>query len=161
MSQTPPTGRAKSSFTILLILLPLLITAFIKYRTLLDGHREIKSLAVVQPLFLGPAESRDLATDAGKQVRDALSELPGIEVHELPRPEDSRPGGDIIEAAKSVGAQAVVIPTLTIDSGITQLNLQIIDVRSRRIIFNKPFQSSIQNYPDMVKAANAALKRAL
>lgn len=53
------------------------------------------------------------------------------------------------------------VPTLTIDAGIVQLDIQMIEARSRKIIFKTPYASSLDNYPEMMKAATAALKRAL
>jgi hypothetical protein len=42
-----------------------------------------------------------------------------------------------------------------------QLDIQMIEARSRKVIFKTPYASSLDNYPEMMKAATSALKRAL
>jgi hypothetical protein len=67
----------------------------------------------------------------------------------------------LAELMKTVDADALLVPTLTIDAGIVQLNLQVFEADTLKVRFNTPYQSSIDNYPNMMKAAGAALKRAL
>ena len=87
-------------------------------------------------------------------------DIPGLRVQDFPQ-DITQLGDDVIRAANSVGADALIVPTLTIDSGIVQLNLLVIEAGTKRVIFNTPYQSSLDNYPNMMKAAGAALMRAL
>jgi hypothetical protein len=161
MSNTLRTPRARTAVAIILILLPLVITAVVKYLPALMEHQHVSSLAILHPRLIGPKEFIYLEDDVAKQLHDALAEIPGLLLRELPAEDITQVGGDLAQAANRAGASALIVSVLTVDAGIVQLNLQVIEARSRRVVFNTPYQSSIANYPNMMKAAGAALKRAL
>jgi hypothetical protein len=161
MSKTPQPPRARTALAIILILLPLVITAVVKYLPALTEHHKISSLAILHPRLIGPKAFIYLEDDVAKRLHDALAEIPGLLLRDLPPEDITEVGGDLAQAANNVGAGALIVPMLTIDAGIVQLNLQVIEAHTRRVIFNTPYQSSIENYPNMMKAAGAALNRAL
>ena len=144
-----------------LILLPLVLTAVVKYLPALTKHQSISSVAILRPRLVGSKEYTYLEDDVAQRLRDALSEVPGLRVRDVPPLEIVPFGSDLAQVADSVGASALIVSTLTIDAGLVQLNLQVIEARTHRAIFNTPYQSSLDNYPNMMKAAGAALKRAL
>ena len=150
MSKMPRTFRARTALAIIMILLPLAVTAVVKYLPALTSHQTISSLAILHPRLIGPKEFIYLEDDVAKRLHESLAGMPGLLLRDLPA-----------EEAANVGAGALIVPILTIDGGIVQLNLQVIEADTRRVIFNTPFQSSIDNYPNMMKAAGAALRRAL
>ena len=157
ISQTP---HLRTALVFILILLPLVITGVIKYLPALTKHSSISSLAILHPRVIGPKEYMYLENDVAKRLHDALAEVPGVFVRDVPA--GIAPAGrDLAHVADSLEASALIVPTLTIDSGIVQLNLQVIEAHTNRVIFNTPYQSSLDNYPNMMKAAGAALKRAL
>ena len=161
MSKALRTPRARTALVFVLILLPLVITALIKYHPALTEHQNISSVAILHPRLIGPKEFVYLENDVAKRLHDALAEVPGLLLRDVPAEDIAQVGRDLAQEANGVLAGALIVPTLTIDGGIVQLNLQVIDAHTRRIIFNTPYQSSIDNYPNMMKAAGAALKRAL
>jgi hypothetical protein len=154
-------GRALKSpaLAIVLILVPLVITAVFHYLPVLTERQKISDLAVMHPRFIGPKEFTYLQDDVAKRLHTALA-APALRLRDLPPP-DSQAGGDLLQQASEAGANAVLVPTLTVDAGIVQLNLQVIETRTAKVIFNTPYQSSMKNYPDMIRAAGAALKRSL
>jgi TolB-like protein len=155
----PP--RATYAVAILLIVLPLAVTLVVKYLPALTGHAKFTSLGILRPNVIGPEEYSRLETDITARLHEALAEAPGISVRDLASEATPAKPADPGKLAADAGTDAVIVPTLTVDAGIVQLNLQVIDARSGRIVFNTPYQSSLQNYPEMMKAACAALKRAL
>lgn len=112
---------------------------------------------ILHPHLIGPKEFTYLENDVAKRLRDALAETPGLTLRDLP----PNVGGDLVQQANAMGADALIVPTLTVDAGIVQLDLQVIEARTRKVIFKTPYASSLDNYPNMMKAAAAALKRAL
>jgi len=144
MSQTPSASRATSALTVVLIVLPLVITAVIKYLPALTEHQNISSVGIMNPRLIVPKEFLYLESDVARRLRAAVAEVPGLQLRET-----------------NEGVDAFIEPTLTIDAGIVQLNLRIIQASTKRVVFNTPYQSSIDNYPNMMNAACAALKRAL
>ncbi len=99
--------------------------------------------------------------DIAQRMRDGLGGIPGIEVRPSPSAEESADGEDVARIAAKVGADALVITTVTVDSGVIQLNVELVDPATRRTLYSTPFQSSKDNYPDMMRAAAAAVKREL
>src|SRR5262245_43333033 len=129
MSKTPRT-RARAALAIILILLPLGITAVVKYLPAFIGHQKISSLAIPHPHLIGPKEFSYLEDDVARRLRAALVEIPGLLVRDVSPEEIAQPGDGLAQAANKAGTDALVVPTLTIDSGIVQLNLQMIEART-------------------------------
>ncbi len=161
MSNAPESSRVKTALVVALILLPLALTAVLKYRPAVIQQQKVSSIAVLHPRLYVPSEMMYLDDDVVKRLRSELGGIPGVELRDTPPGAETRVGDDLVKAAAGVNAAALVVSTVTIDSGIVQLNLQLIDPGTRRILFNTPYQSSVDRYPDMMVAAGAGLKRAL
>jgi len=144
-----------------LILVPLFLTAIVKYAPFFTARPKIASVSVVPPHMYGPKEFDYMQDDVPKRLREALMGVPGVEIRPSPGPLDSAAGEDVAKIAADLNADALIMPTVTIDSGLIQLNLQIVDAKTKRILYATPFQTSKDNYPDMMRAAGAALKREL
>jgi len=157
MATTPRSSRARAALAATLILLPLLVTAFFKYRPALTPHQQISSLAILHPRLTGQEQFKYLENDVAQRLHDALSEVPGLRLRDLP----AKIEGDVVQDVSAQGMDAVVFTTLTIDAGIVQLDILVIEARSRKVIFKTPYASSLDNYPKLMKAATSALKRAL
>src|SRR5262249_19242684 len=134
-------SRSKTALVFVLVLLPLVITAVVKYLPSLTSHENISSVAILHPRLIGSNEYTYLENDVAQRLHDALSGVPGL----LVRVETTPVGGDLAQLANSVDASAMIVPILTIDAGIVQLNLQVIETRTRKVIFNTPYQSSLEN----------------
>jgi hypothetical protein len=157
MAVAPQTPRARAALAAMLIFLPLLVTALFKYLPALTTHQRITSVAILHPRFIGPEQFMYLENDVAQKLHDALAEMPGLTLRDFP----AKIEGDMAQEVSAAGLDALIAPTLTIDAGIVQLDLQVIEARTRRVIFKTPYASSLDNYPEMMKAAAAALKRAL
>ena len=153
--------RARTILVFVLILVPLATTAFIKYRSAFSKHQKISTLAILHPRLIGSKEYVYLENDVAQRLHAALEDVPGLVVRDVPAAERPSAKSSLAQLTKDVDADALIIPTLTIDAGIVQLTLQVIEASTVKVILNTPYQSSIDNYPDMMKAAGAALKRAL
>lgn len=157
MAIAPQTSRARAALAVTLILLPLIVTALFKYLPALTNQQHISSVALLHPRLIGPEQFRYLENDVAQRLHDALAETPGLTLHDLP----AKTEGDVFQDVSAEGTDALIVPTLTIDAGIVQLDLQVIEAQTRKVIFKTPYASSLDNYPEMMKAASAALKRAL
>src|SRR3954452_2850927 len=112
-----------------MIVLPLLIIAVVKYLPALTKHEKISSVAILRPRLIVPKEFTYLGDDLEKRLHDALTELPATQVRDLPQ-DITEIGNDLVRAGYNAGAGALIVPTLTIDSGIVQLNLQVIEAET-------------------------------
>ena len=100
--------------------------------------------------------------DVPKRFRNELANLTGLTVRPSPLASESQVGEDVSRIAQRVGgADALIIPTITMDAGILQLNVEIVDPQTQRVLYNTAFQSPIGKYSEMMRAATAALHRAL
>jgi hypothetical protein len=133
--------RAKPVLVILMILLPLAGMAILKYLPLLEEQRAITSIAVLPSRFVGPPDYSYLEQDVPQRLTDLLATKWRV----------------VTES----DADALLLTTVTVDAGIIQVGLKVVDVHSQRVLFTSPFQSSKDRYNEMIAAAGAAVKRAL
>ena len=58
-------------------------------------------------------------------------------------------------------SDAFVLSTITADSGALQLNLEIIDRKTQRVIWRNPYQAPESKYLEMIRAAGEGLRSVL
>jgi len=154
--------RASTVGVVALILVPLFLTVVVKYAPVFTAHPKITSVSVVPPHLYGPKEFDYMEEDIPARMREGLTGISGVTILPSPAVAESRVGEDVAKVATTVGgADALIMTTVTVDSGLIQLNVEIIDPKTKRILYSTPFQSSKDNYPDMMRAAAAAVKREL
>ena len=154
--------RAKASLVIGLILLPLVITMVFKYAPAFLPAAHISSVTIVPPTVYGEPEFAYLAEDVPNRLRKDLATIPGLRILRSPTAaEVAAAVGDPSKLAVNVNADAVIMTAITVDAGLIQLSLEVIDAGNHRSIYNTPYESSRERYPDMMKAAGAALKQVL
>ena len=66
-----------------------------------------------------------------------------------------------VKAPAADGADLLVLPVVTLDSGLMQLNLQVVDSRNHRVIWTNAYQAPRGQYFEMLHAAGEGLRRAL
>ena len=66
-----------------------------------------------------------------------------------------------IKSSPSQSADAAVLTTLTSDSGILQLNIEVFDTRTRKRIWGNAYHSPTTKYSDMLRVAGEGIRRAL
>jgi hypothetical protein len=133
-----------------LIVVPLLIAATISYWP--AKPIEVTNVVIPPPDVHGRGDISDLAIDLATRLADQLRETPKLKVHVAEKN---------LDANEAAAFDAVVITTLTEDAGIVQLNVQVIDPRTRTEIWSNAYQSPRQQFRDMVRVAGDALRRAL
>ena len=133
-----------------LIILPLLIAAVITYWP--------AEPVAVSTVMIPPAEvhsSQDIsgpADDIPAVLSSHLKEIPGLRVEVVQRS---------VDPAQAAGFDVVILTTLTEDAGIFQLNVQAVRPQTRKEIWSNAYQSSRQQYPEMLRVAGEGLRRAL
>ena len=133
-----------------LIVVPLLIAAAIAYWPATPV--EVTNLVIPPPDVHGRGNISELAKELPARLADQLREAPKLKVQVAEKN---------IDAKEAAAFDAVVITTLTEDVGIVQLNVQVINPRTRTEIWNKAYESPRQQFRDMVRVAGDALRRAL
>ena len=150
--------RIKVAVVISFVLLPVIGIAILKYSRP-PGIEKVSAISILPPRVVGdfqPAE--DLTT----VFREALSDIEGIRIQPPPSPAQIADAGkDMKKLADAVGADALVVTVLTADAGIVQLDVQIVDPASGRVLYNNPYHSPRDQYPQMIRAAGTAVRRAL
>jgi hypothetical protein len=154
--------RAKNGVVVTLILFPLFLTAIFKYGPSLRLEAPIETISILPPRIVTPAGFSYLEQDVVGRLTQELSDLPGIRVQRSPsRAEVEQSGKDLAAIAKAVEADALILTSVTVDAGIIQLGVQVIDTRTDRSIYNNPYQSPKDRYEEMVRAAAAGIRRAI
>lgn len=161
MHNEAPASRARTVLVIVLILLPLFLTITVKYLPALISQKKISAVSIVPPRLYTPKEYYYLSEDVPKRLRDQMGDLRGVTLLPSPSADASAVGEDLAKVATGLGADALVVTSVTIDAGMMQLNVQIVDPFSKKILYNTPYESPLDRYPDMMRAAGSALKRAL
>src|SRR5437868_3602930 len=106
--------RGKSLLVVLLILVPLFLTIVVKYAPLFTSRPKISAVSIVPPHLYGPKEFNYMSDDIPKRMREQLTGIPGIEIRPSPTAEDSPVGEEVSKIAAKVGADALVMTTVTI-----------------------------------------------
>ncbi len=133
-----------------LMIVPLLIAAAINYWP--AESISVSTVVIPPPDVHSPHDISVLANEIPAALSSALRENSKFQVQITEGAVDSK---------QAMGFDAVVITTLTEDAGIVQLNVQAARPRSRKEIWSNAYQSSREQYSEMLRAAGKGLRRAL
>ena len=133
-----------------LIVVPLLIAATIAYWP--AKPIEVTSVVIAPPDVHGRSDISDLAEEVPALLAKQLRELPRLKV---------RIAEKNLGPNDAAAFDAVIITTLTEDAGIVQVNVQVVNPRTRTEIWNNAFQSPRQQFRDMMRVAGDSVRRAL
>ena len=133
-----------------LIVVPLIIAAVIAYWP--TKPVEITSVVIPPPGVHGRTDISDLAKELPDILAERLRMAPKLKVKVAEKD---------LGANEAAAFDAVIITTLTEDAGIVQLNVQLVNPRTRTEIWNNAYQSSQQQFQDMMRVAGDAVRRAL
>jgi hypothetical protein len=151
--------RIKVAAVVAFILLPVIAIAVLKYSPVLNGLNKVSAISILPARLVGDFQP---AEELAAVFREALSGAEGIRIQPSPSPAQIADAGtDMKKLADTVGADALVVTVLTADAGIVQLDVQIIDPATGRVLYNNPYHSPRDQYPQMIRAAGTALRRAL
>ena len=133
-----------------LMVVPLLIAAAIAYWP--AKAVRVATVVIPPPDVHGRSDISGLAKDVPAILAERLREAPKLKVKIAERN---------IDANEAAAFDAVIITTVTEDAGIIQLNVQVVTPRTRAEIWNNAYQSSHQQFRDMVSVAGDGVRRAL
>ena len=140
--------RIKVALVISFVLLPVIGIALLKY----SQPRRIDSVSAISILPVRIVGNFQPTEDATAVIHEALSGIEGVRI---------QPPPSTAQIADAGGADALVVTVLTADAGIVQLDVQIVDAGSGRVLYNNSYHSPRDQYPQMLRAAATALRRAL
>jgi hypothetical protein len=133
-----------------LILVPLLIAATIAYWP--AKPIEVTSVVIAPPDVHGRSDISDLAEELPTLLAEQLRQLPKLKVQIAEKNLDSN---------GAAAFDAVIITTLTEDAGIVQVNVQVVNPRTRTEIWDNTYQSPRQQFRDMMRVAGKSVRQAL
>ena len=110
------------------------------------------TVVIPPPDVHGRSDISGLAKDVPAILAERLREAPKLKVKIAEKN---------IDANEAAAFDAVIITTVTEDAGIIQLNVQVVTPRTRAEIWNNAYQSSHQQFRDMVSVAGDGVRRAL
>ena len=106
---------------------------------------DASSVVFLPTKVYGLTAGEDLTEMIPAVLASHLKEIPGLDVR--------------ISSTES--ADVAVLSTLTSDSGILQLNIQIIDTRTRKEVWGNSYQSPSGQYSEMLRVAGEGLRGVL
>ena len=126
-----------------LIIVPVLIVGAIAVWP--EESADVSSVVILPPKVYGAESAGDAAEMISAVLASHLKEISGLEV----------------KVSSTESADAAVLTSLTSDSGILRLNIEVIDTRTRKGIWSNAYQSPTAQYPEMLRVAGEGLRRAL
>lgn len=133
----------KSRIPAALIMVPLLIAAAVRYWP--HAPIAVSSVAIAPPKLYGSGNVPDLADKITATLAAHLREIAGLRVNVSP----------------AETADVLVVTSLTSDSGLLQLDIQAIDPRTHKQIWQNAYQSPQSRYSEMLEVAAEGLRLAL
>jgi hypothetical protein len=130
-----------------LMIVPLLIAAAIAYWPSRPAERSVTQVFVLATVQ-GPNDVDNLADELSRTIAQAL-EHAGVAVT------IGQKGSDAAQGA------ALLLTAMTVDAGIFQLDLQLIEPSTGRVLWKNSYQSPRDSYREMLKVAGNALVRAI
>ncbi len=145
-----------------LMIVPLLLAAVINYWPSTDMAGTISSVVVLPAKVFGAADLAYLGDAVSTAISRNLAGTGDLKVEIPPTVlEVERMNGDLNKLANAYQTSVLVITALTVDAGIFELDLQVIDSKTRRVIWKNAYQSPRNSYDEMIRAASDGLGRAL
>jgi hypothetical protein len=132
----------KTVIAVALIIVPLLIVAAVSYWPRAAPH--ISSVNILPPRVNGSGNVDDLINKIPGVLEARLKNIPGLQV----------------SASATGTADAMILSSLTSDSGLLQLDIQAVDTRTRKQIWANSYRSTAAQYPEMLRVAAEAVSGA-
>ena len=146
-----------------MILLPLVLMGVAKWGPLLLKKPKVSSVSILPSHVYAPKQYDYMVDDVPNRLRQTLSTIQDMKIQRTPLPREvGQADRDLIQLSNMVGgADVLVQPTMTLDEGILELTLEAIYPATMKVLFDESFDSTIEQYPQMVQAAGTALKKAI
>jgi TolB-like protein len=126
------------------------------------GLSRITSLVVLPGRVLGGEPDRFLADAVPDTVSTHLAQIAGLETKVPPSNlEFERAGRDLQRIADAYRVGAVVLPTVTVAGDRLILNLQLVELPSRVVLWSRDFEDRRDRYVELARAAAEGIRLAL
>jgi TolB-like protein len=123
---------------------------------------ESPSIVILPANVSGPAEMKFLSDAVSHTLFAALAGAPGIETKAPPSSiEFEQVGSDVKRTALAYDVNLVVATDIKAEGERFQLDVQVMDAVTQRVVWSSPFQGSRSEYRAMMHRAGEALIRAL
>jgi serine/threonine protein kinase/tetratricopeptide (TPR) repeat protein len=122
----------------------------------------VSSVVVMPSRLLGPGQPPYLPDAIAQTVAGELDQIDGMTTKMPPSSFDiARLGGDLSRVADAYGAGTMVLSSASLDGGRLALNLQLVDARSRDLLWSRELQGAPGSHLELARLAAAELRRAL
>ena len=127
-----------------------------------EAPSEIHSLVVLPSRVLGAESDQFLADAIPNTVSTHLAQIEGLETKSPPtNMEFERVGRDLNTIAANYRVGAVVLPTVTASGERLILNLQLVAVPSRVVLWTRDFEDRRDRYVELARGAAEGIRQAL
>ena len=131
-----------------------LILAVAYERSLAHSTPVISSIAIVPPIFHGLDTDSGMAIEVLQTLREQLKAIPGLQIM-------SGSGIDLMKVGKDLGADAVIAVSMTVDSGIVQIEVKVIDSRTGEVFVECSIRGPRDQYHQMIRAVGETMRQNL
>ena len=126
------------------------------------GAHPIASIVALPSRVAGPASDQFLTDAIPNTISAHLTQVNGLETKVPPSSvEADRVRGDLDKLADLFAVSAFVLTSLTADADRLVLNVQLVEARSRRLIWSRDFEGRRDGYLALARAAAEELRAAL
>ncbi len=127
-----------------------------------SDSRQIASLVVLPSKVLATEEDAFLADAIPNTISTYVAQIQGLEIKVPPSSAElQRFGGDLTRIAEVYGVNAFVLSTVTAQAESLVLNVQLVDARSRKLLWSDEFDGTRSNYIELLRAAAEGLRAAV
>jgi DNA-binding winged helix-turn-helix (wHTH) protein/tetratricopeptide (TPR) repeat protein len=121
--------------------------------------QHISSLVALPTKVLGLKEDEFLADAIPNTISNFLAQVPGLETKVPPSSTElDRFGGDLARIADAYQVNAFILSTLTAQSGELLLNVQLVELPSRRLRWSREYEGPRHAYLEFVRRAAEDLR---
>jgi serine/threonine protein kinase/tetratricopeptide (TPR) repeat protein len=123
---------------------------------------EIDSIVALPSKVYGPEEDRFLTDAIPNTLSTRLIEVEGMETKAPPTTMDvERVGGDLARIEKAYGVNGFVLSSVTVVADRLVLNVQLVEARSRRLLWSREYEGHRSKYLELVRGAADGLRAAI
>jgi serine/threonine protein kinase/tetratricopeptide (TPR) repeat protein len=123
---------------------------------------QIDSIVALPSKVYGSDENRFLSDAIPNALSTYLSQVDGLETKVPPtNVEVDRLGGDLTNVARVYGVPALIASSVTTQGNRFILNVQLIEAKTRRLVWSRDYDGKKDNYPDLVRNAAEGIRSVL
>ncbi|HEU5321620.1 MAG TPA: hypothetical protein VFX28_12500, partial [Methylomirabilota bacterium] len=160
-----PPPRRRAALWAALALAVLLVAGFAAWRwnaARTSPLAAVDSLVVMPSRLLGTGQAPYLPDAIAQTLTGDLAQVSGVTAKLPPSQLDvTRLGGDLGRVAGAYGAEAMVLSSAGIEGDHLTLALQLVDAKSRALLWSRQLQGAPGSHLELARQAAAELRRAL